>query len=212
MDLKNIRETYKFNSLDELEISDNPFIQFTKWFEAYRKLEVKDSNAMAIATVDAQGIPQNRIVLLKEIRPEGLVFFTNYDSDKGAQLRLNPNISALFFWREQERQVRITGKVRKIEKEESMEYFRTRPHLSKIGAAASNQSKHIESRAALEAKFNAFNEQYPEGTDVPMPSNWGGYIITPELFEFWQGREGRLHDRLLFSKDKNTWNISRIQP
>tara|TARA_B100000768_G_scaffold48432_1_gene47263 strand:+ start:468 stop:1106 length:639 start_codon:yes stop_codon:yes gene_type:complete len=212
MDLKNIRETYKFNSLDELEISDNPFIQFTKWFEAYRKLEVKDSNAMAIATVDAQGIPQNRIVLLKEIRPEGLVFFTNYDSDKGAQLRLNPNISALFFWREQERQVRITGKVRKIEKEESIEYFRTRPHLSKIGAAASNQSKHIESREALEAKFNAFNEQYPEGTDVPMPSKWGGYIITPELFEFWQGREGRLHDRLLFSKDKNTWNISRIQP
>jgi|TARA_B110000037_G_scaffold202669_1_gene245032 pyridoxamine 5'-phosphate oxidase len=212
MDLKNIRETYKFNSLDEQEISHNPFTQFTEWLETYRKLEVKDSNAMAIATVDANGIPQNRIVLLKEIRPEGLVFFTNYESDKGEQLQLNPNISALFFWREQERQVRITGKVRKIEKEESMDYFRTRPHLSKIGAAASDQSKFIQSRAALEDKFNAFNEQYPEGSDVPMPSAWGGYIITPEVFEFWQGREGRLHDRLLFSKDKKSWKISRIQP
>lgn len=211
MDLHNIRESYNFDSLDTDKVNKDPMVQFQNWFEEYKVLNIKDYNAMAISTVN-DGLPESRIVLLKEVREEGFVFYTNYASAKGKALAENPNISALFFWREQERQVRITGKVEKIAPAQSKEYFETRPYLSQIGAAASEQSAPIESREALEKKFNAFTEQYPEGSVVPMPETWGGYIITPVKYEFWQGREGRLHDRLIFSKDKEDWTISRIQP
>lgn len=213
MDLHNIRESYKFDSLEENQAKNNPFDQFKLWFEAYQALGVKDYNAMAIATVNGEGIPENRIVLLKEMRPEGLVFFTNYNSAKGQSLAKNPHISALFFWREQERQVRITGKVEKISREESVNYFNTRPYLSQIGAAASNQSEPISSRSALETKFNDFMKEFPEGTEVPTPDQWGGYLIRPEVFEFWQGREGRLHDRLEYIlSSEDLWETRRIQP
>lgn len=213
MDLYNIRESYKFDSLEENQAKKNPFDQFKSWFEAYQSLGVKDYNAMAIATVNGQGVPENRIVLLKEMRPEGLVFFTNYNSAKGQSLAQNPNLSALFFWREQERQVRITGKVTKISREESVKYFNTRPYLSQIGAAASDQSKPVDSRTALEDKFNSFMKEFPEGTSVPTPEQWGGYLIRPEAFEFWQGREGRLHDRLEYRlSEEGKWYTQRIQP
>ena len=212
MDLHNIRETYKFDSLLESELEQDPFNQFSSWFKSYSALGIKDSNAMAIATVDGEGIPNNRIVLLKSVENGEFIFFTNYGSKKGQDLSQNPNISALFFWREQERQVRIQGTVSKISKAKSEAYFTTRPYLSKIGAAASEQSQPIENREALEAKFNGFQSVHPEGGVVPMPENWGGYAITPVKFEFWQGREGRLHDRIIYDRDGARWHTSRLQP
>ena len=211
MDLHNIRETYNFDSLDTDKLKDSPMDQFQHWFEEYKQLGVKDYNAMAISTVNGD-VPENRIVLLKEIRENGYVFYSNYGSTKGIALEVNPNISALFFWREQERQVRISGKVAKIDEKESKSYFETRPYLSKIGAAASNQSRPIGSRQELEEKFDSFTSKFPEGTDVPMPTEWGGYLIIPERYEFWQGREGRLHDRLVFILEDDHWTIQRIQP
>ena len=211
MDLHNIRETYNFDSLDTDKLKDSPMNQFQHWFEQYKLLGVKDYNAMAISTVSGD-VPESRIVLLKEIRDNGFVFYSNYGSTKGIALEVNPNISDLFFWREQERQVRISGKVVKINEKESKSYFETRPYLSKIGAAASNQSRPIGSRKELEAKFDSFTSKYPNGTAVPMPSEWGGYLIIPNRYEFWQGREGRLHDRLVFILEDDRWNIQRIQP
>ena len=212
MDLHNIRETYKFDSLDEQNLLDEPGDQFKNWLASYQKLGIKDYNAMAIATVDPSGFPENRIVLLKEVRDEGLVFFTNYNSAKGKSIAQSKDVSALFFWREQERQVRISGSVEKIHKEESEAYFSTRPYLSQIGAAASDQSEPIESREALESKFDSFIAKHPEGSPVPMPEGWGGYLIRPTRYEFWQGREGRLHDRLVYTLEEGVWNTHRIQP
>lgn len=212
MDLHNIRETYKFDSLDEQNVLDEPGDQFKNWLASYQKLGIKDYNAMAIATVDPSGFPENRIVLLKEVRDEGLVFFTNYNSAKGKSIAASKAVSALFFWREQERQVRISGSVEKIHKEESEAYFSTRPYLSQIGAAASDQSEPIESREALESKFDSFIAKHPEGSPVPMPEGWGGYLIRPTRYEFWQGREGRLHDRLVYTLEEGVWNTHRIQP
>jgi pyridoxamine 5'-phosphate oxidase len=212
MDLHNIREDYKFDSLLEANLQKNPFDQFKDWFESYQLLRVKDANAMAIATVDGNGIPQNRIVLLKEVRENGLVFYTNYASNKGQQLIKNPNISSLFFWREQERQIRITGTVSRLDEQENDKYFKTRPWLSQIGAAASEQSKQIDDRNALEEKFNTFQQHYPEGSTVPKPESWGGFLISPETFEFWQGRSGRLHDRILYTVKEEEWVTMRLQP
>jgi pyridoxamine 5'-phosphate oxidase len=212
MDLHNIREDYKFDSLLEANLQKNPIDQFIDWFESYQLLRVKDANAMAIATVDGNGIPQNRIVLLKEVRENGLVFYTNYASNKGQQLIKNPNISSLFFWREQERQIRITGTVSRLDEQENDKYFKTRPWLSQIGAAASEQSKPIDDRNALEEKFNTFQQYYPEGSTVPKPESWGGFLISPETFEFWQGRSGRLHDRILYTVKEEEWVTMRLQP
>jgi len=212
MDLHNIRESYKFDSLLESNLESNPFDQFQYWYQSYAELRIKDSNAMAIATVDSQGLPSNRIVLLKAVENDELIFFTNYTSAKGQDLLKNPVVSALFFWREQERQVRIQGKVVRISKEKSEAYFATRPYLSQIGAAASEQSQPIASRAALESKFSEFHMEYPEGSTVPMPENWGGFAIQPLSFEFWQGREGRLHDRIVYMLEGSEWTIRRLQP
>ena len=212
MDLHNIRESYKFDSLLESNLESNPFDQFQHWYQSYAELRIKDSNAMAIATVDYEGFPSNRIVLLKAVENDELIFFTNYASAKGQDLLNNPVVSALFFWREQERQVRIQGKVVRISKEKSETYFATRPYLSQIGAAASEQSKPIASRADLESKFSEFQMEYPEGSTVPMPENWGGFAIQPLSFEFWQGREGRLHDRIVYMLEGSEWTIRRLQP
>ena len=212
MDLHNIRESYKFDSLLESNLQSNPFDQFQYWYSSYTKLRIKDSNAMAIATVDSQGIPSNRIVLLKAVENDELIFFTNYGSAKAKDLLSNPMVSALFFWREQERQVRIQGRVVRITKEKSEAYFATRPYLSQIGAAASEQSQPIANRAALESKFSEFQNKFPEGSTVPMPKDWGGFAIQPISFEFWQGREGRLHDRIVFTLEGCEWTTSRLQP
>jgi pyridoxamine 5'-phosphate oxidase len=212
MDLHNIRESYKFDSLLESNLESNPFDQFQHWYKSYAELRIKDSNAMAIATVDSEGFPSNRIVLLKAVESGEFIFFTNYGSAKGHDLLNNPKVSALFFWREQERQVRVQGKVVRISTEKSKAYFATRPYLSQIGAAASEQSQPIVNRAALEYKFSEFQKQYPEGSTVPMPENWGGFAIQPISFEFWQGREGRLHDRIVYTLEGSEWGTTRLQP
>ena len=212
MDLHNIRESYKFDSLLELNLESNPFDQFQYWYTSYAELRIKDSNAMAIATVDSQGIPSNRIVLLKAVENNEFIFFTNYRSAKAKDLLSNPMVSALFFWREQERQVRIQGRVVRITREKSEAYFATRPYLSQIGAAASEQSQPITNRAALESKFSEFQNKFPEGSTVPMPEDWGGFAIQPISFEFWQGREGRLHDRIVYTLEGHEWTTSRLQP
>ena len=155
---------------------------------------------------------QNRSVLLQEVRKGGFVCYTSYASDKGQQRMENPNISSLFYWREQERQIRITGTVSKLDEQENEKYFKTRPWLSQIGAAASDQSKAIEDRNALEEKFHSFQQNYPGGSAVPKPEAWGGFLISPETFEFWQGRSGRLHDRIIYTMNEGHWVTKRLQP
>ena len=190
MVLRNIRESYNFDSLEESKVNSDPMIQFNHWFTQYRALGIKDYNAMAISTI-RENEPDSRIVLFKrDYRQRASLFIPTIIAPKGSPLSENPKISVLFFWREQERQVRINGVVSKISKQESAAYFEKRPYLSQIGAAASNQSNPIESREALENKFEKFRGTFPEGSKVPIPQDWGGYLIKPMKFEFWQGRRG----------------------
>lgn len=210
-DIHQIRQEYTQNSLDESDVDANPFTQFDTWFEEARKSEVVEPNAMTLATVDADGKPQTRIVLLKGFDEDGFVFYTNQASDKGKEIEENPNVSLCFFWIELERQVRINGTAEKLPREVSEEYFKTRPYMSQIGALASNQSEVVPDRAYLDKKFTSLKEQYSEG-EVPMPETWGGYLVTPEYFEFWQGRRSRLHDRITYSKQDSDWVIKRLSP
>ena len=211
IDLQKIRQEYTQLSLDESEVNTNPFSQFQVWLTEAVKSEVKEPNAMSIATVGTNGKPYNRIVLLKGFDESGFTFFTNHASSKGDEIAANPNIAVCFFWIELERQVRIEGVAEKLSREESEAYFKTRPHLSQIGAHASNQSKEVPNRAYLEEKFNTLAEKYEEG-NVPMPDTWGGYKVTPNYFEFWQGRRSRLHDRIVYSKEGSMWSIKRLSP
>ncbi len=218
MELQNLREEYRYQSLDDNQVLDSPIDQFKQWFSDYQNSGAKDANAMALSTLGEDGFPKTRIVLLKELSELGFVFFTNYQSEKGRQLAEHPKASLLFFWKEHERQVRIEGQVSKIAEEASETYFQSRPYLSKLGALASDQSAAIESRAALEEKFEALQATYPEGGPVPRPAHWGGYALEPIRMEFWQGREGRLHDRIVFERhqgvnsDAPVWIRTRLQP
>lgn len=220
MELQNLREEYRYHSLDDDQLKESPYEQFELWFREYQASGAKDANAMTLSTLGADGFPKSRIVLLKELNPQGFVFFTNYHSDKGQQLSAHPKASLLFFWKEHERQVRIEGEVEKIDEQASETYFQSRPYLSQLGALASDQSAAIESRAALEAKFTELMRRYPEGSRVPRPAHWGGLLLRPVRFEFWQGREGRLHDRMVFEPqasrpngDANSkWHHARLQP
>jgi pyridoxamine 5'-phosphate oxidase len=213
MDLHNVRESYKFDSLLEENLHADPMDQFHFWYEAYKSLQIKDVNAMILSTIGLDGFPKSRVVLLKEVREDEIVFFSNYQSAKGQEIEANPKVSINFFWREHERQVRFQGKATKISADESQKYFVSRPYLSQVGALASDQSEIISSRLALEEKFANFMKQHPEGTQVPMPNHWGGYAIKIESAEFWQGREGRLHDRIKFTRSpEGGWMTVRLQP
>ena len=211
MDLRNVRESYKFDSLEENRLSSNPIEQFKLWYEDYTKLQPKDANAFTLSTIGLDGTPDSRIVLMKELKGQNIIFFTNYHSRKGQSIASNPNVHASFFWKEQERQVLIKGKATKISQEESTEYFHSRPVLSQLGAVASNQSEPIESRTALEEKFDLLKNEYAEKV-VPKPEHWGGYAIEILEIEFWQGREGRLHDRIRFVRNQSLWTYVRLQP
>jgi pyridoxamine 5'-phosphate oxidase len=197
--------------LNENTIDRNPFIQFLQWFNELMKSGVKEPNAMVLATASADGIPSVRTVLLKKFSDEGFVFFTNYESHKAKDLAENPKAELLFSWQELERQVRIKGSVEKISTEESAEYFHSRPTDSQIGAWASKQSSVIPGRKFLEEKFEEMAEKYREG-EIPLPPFWGGYILKPVEFEFWQGRESRLHDRICYRKKDRVWEIVRLSP
>ncbi len=209
-ELKNLRLSYERDQLLESNVSNNPFIQFSLWFDLVLKAEIIEPNAMTIATADKNGMPSARMVLLKGFDETGFTFFTNYGSRKGKELSENPFASVLFWWKEIERQVRIEGKIEKIGREESREYFNVRPLKSRYGALASNQSEVVANREALEKRFSELEKQF--GDNPPMPENWGGYKLIPTRFEFWQGRRDRLHDRICYEKAKDNWKIFRLQP
>jgi pyridoxamine 5'-phosphate oxidase len=208
--LKNMRISYEQDQLLESKISDDPFQQFSYWFDLVVKSNIIEPNAMTIATSTKAGIPSARMVLLKDFDQTGFTFFTNYGSRKGKELLENPFASILFWWREFERQVRIEGKIEKISRKESEEYFNLRPIKSRYGALASDQSEVVENREILEKKFADLEKQF--GDNPPMPENWGGYKLVPNKFEFWQGRRDRLHDRICYEKFNNDWKIFRLQP
>ena len=208
--LKDIRKNYNLDQLLESNVDKDPVRQFKNWFDFVLENEMLEPNAMFLATATKSGIPSGRVVLLKDFDETGFTFFTNYNSRKGKELAENPYASIAFLWLQFERQVRIEGKMEKVSRKESEDYFNVRPIKSRIGALASNQSKLIENREILEKKFNDLEKQFVE--NPPMPENWGGYKLIPNRFEFWQGRENRLHDRIVYEKAQSDWKIYRLQP
>jgi pyridoxamine 5'-phosphate oxidase len=234
MNLSDFREDYRQGTLDRAQLNPSPIAQFESWFQAatgeqsqtrWRKIGIAlfklwsaicnhrppDINAMTLATVDQDGRPSTRTVLLKTLDERGFIFFTNYDSRKGRELTGNPNAALTFFWPELERQVCVAGTVTKLPVAESEAYFKSRPRGSQIGAWASSQSEVVADRATLEARWRELEHKFP-GT-VPLPPNWGGYILRPERIEFWQGRASRLHDRFSYSRQPDgSWKIDRLSP
>ena len=200
------------DKLDELTIDRDPIKQFQKWFAEAVAAKVPLAEAMSLATVDSEGKPKSRMVLLKQVDQDGFVFFTNYRSDKAKELEANPNVALTFHWSQLERQVRIEGVVTKTSVAESQAYFATRPRESQIGAWASPQSSVISGREELEAKQRELEQVY-EGGPVPWPEHWGGFRVQPNRIEFWKGRIGRLHDRLVYERSSDeTWLIVRLAP
>ena len=211
-DIQNIRNEYLAASLSESNVNADPIKQFEKWFNEALKAEVQEPTAMTLATATYDGRPSARIVLLKGFDSNGFVFYTNYLSRKGKEIAKNPLGAAMFFWGTLERQVRIEGTIEKISKEDSAKYFQTRPRESQLGAVASPQSQEIPGREILEKKWQEAEAEYLD-KDIPKPSFWGGYILKPRLIEFWQGRESRLHDRILYKKiDNKNWKKVRLAP
>jgi pyridoxamine 5'-phosphate oxidase len=206
-----LRKDYGQASLGDADVADDPIMQFTRWFEEALRAEVNEPNAMNVATVDASGKPSSRIVLIKQFDARGFTWFTNYASRKGVELAANPHAAILFFWPELERQVRIEGRVERVDAQESESYFHTRPLKSRLAALASAQSAPIASRAALEENYDAVAAQF--GEQPPRPANWGGYRLVPEYLEFWQGRRSRFHDRIVYERQADgTWSRHRLQP
>ena len=234
MNLADFREDYKRGALDRAALDANPIAQFESWFRAaagdeaqsrWRKIGIAlyklwsaicnhrppDTNAMTLATVDQNGKPSTRTVLLKSVDERGFIFFTNYDSRKGRELADNPNAALTFFWPDLERQVCVAGMITKLPVAESETYFKSRPRGSRIGAWASNQSEPLPDRAALEAKWRELERKF--SNEIPLPPNWGGYILRPERIEFWQGRPSRLHDRFSYARQADgSWKIERLSP
>ena len=197
--------------LTEENINKNPFKQFEIWFEEAKKIGLKDPNAMNVASATKSGIPSSRMVLLKAYSEEGFIFYTNYTSRKSGEILDNPIVALNFFWDALERQIRIEGEIKKVGKEVSDAYFNSRSRLSQLGAHASNQSQIIENYEELTDKLNSFDEKYKD-KDIPRPDHWGGFIVIPRTIEFWQGHDGRLHDRLKFEKENTNWVLKRLSP
>jgi len=210
--LADLRQEYKKHQLSEDMVLSDPITQFNVWFQEALKGGVIEPNAFVLATVGDDNRPSARVLLLKGVENGGCVFYTNYGSQKSKELVANPQASMCFLWLELERQVRISGAVSKISREESDIYFHSRPRESQIGAWVSPQSQVIHSRQELESRLETFSHSFKDG-EVPLPDNWGGYILYPDEIEFWQGRPNRLHDRILYSKsDDNSWKIQRLAP
>lgn len=205
--------TMTTRTLDESDLIDDPIELFRRWFDEAARAGMPQVNAMTLATVDGDGRPSARTVLLKGVDDRGFQFFTNYESRKAAELEANPNAALVFLWIPLERQVRVTGAVARLTPEESDAYFATRPRGSQVGAWASQQSQPLASRDELEQRWQRLEDQY--GHDpVPRPDHWGGYLVTPREIEFWQGRENRLHDRFAYTRaaDGHGWERTRLQP
>jgi len=210
--LENLRQEYRLEKLSENEVAKSPVLQFNKWFKEALAANLHEPNAMTLATTSIDRKPSARIVLLKGFDEKGFVFFSNYLSAKGKEIAKNPVVALVFYWGELERQVRIEGTVEKLSKEESDRYFQSRPKESQIGALVSQQSQVIPNRTDLENKWAEAQSHFADKI-VPKPAYWGGYLVKPTLVEFWQGRQSRLHDRIVYKKaDKQTWKISRLAP
>jgi pyridoxamine 5'-phosphate oxidase len=211
MKLHSIRTEYKYAELTKSSIDKNPLKQFEHWLNDALNAKVTEPTAMTVATVGNDVFPDSRIVLLKDFNENGMTFFTNYNSNKGMSIEKNPAVGLHFFWPELERQIRISGFAIKTSDEVSDHYFYSRPVLSQIAAVISNQSSKIPSREFLLERFESFKNN-SSGEIIKRPKNWGGFLVTPVKFEFWQGRESRLHDRILYEKENNNWLISRLAP
>ncbi len=210
--IADIRKDYMLRTLDESEVDNNPFNQFTKWWGEAIDSKIEEVNAMTVSTVTQENKPAARICLLKGYDENGFVFYTNYMSAKGSEIANNSNVCLLLFWKELERQVRIDGIATKVDTAESDEYFCSRPVGSRIGAWCSPQSQVIEGRHILEENVRKYTEKFKDTEDVPRPPHWGGYRIKPVTIEFWQGRSSRLHDRILYTAEGNKWRIQRVAP
>jgi pyridoxamine 5'-phosphate oxidase len=206
-----LRHDYVTQGLRRSELDPNPFKQFAAWFTAAVESGIRDVNAMALATATADGRPSVRIVLLKGFGQEGFTFFSNYDSQKGRELAANPYAELVIYWPQLERQVRVGGTVEKTSREDSQRYFHSRPVGSQLGAWVSRQSEVIDGRRVLDARLTEMTERFGAG-EIPLPPHWGGYRLTPDTIEFWQGRPNRLHDRFRYSRSADTWEIDRLAP
>jgi pyridoxamine 5'-phosphate oxidase len=209
--ISHLRREYSHSTLDESSVGPDPIALFTEWLDQALKAELPEPNAMTVATATAAGVPSARVVLLRGYDERGFVFFTDYRSQKGVELSANPRTALVFYWSALDRQVRIVGSAAKIAREESEAYFRTRPRGSRLGAWISHQSQVIPSRRLLDSKVPELEQRFP-GDDIPLPPYWGGFRVTPESVEFWQGRESRLHDRIRFLRQGDQWRIERLSP
>ena len=206
-----LRKEYTRAGLKESDVVPDPVEQFRRWFDEALGADLHEPNAMTVATATPDGRPSARVVLLKGLDERGFVFYTNYEGRKGRELEENPRAALLFYWGEFERQVRIEGAVSRVSKDESDRYYASRPRGSRLGALASEQSRVVEGREVLEGRIKRLEQEY-EGSDVPRPAFWGGYRVEPEVVEFWQGRENRLHDRIVYRREDGGWKSERLQP
>ncbi|MDE3235072.1 MAG: pyridoxamine 5'-phosphate oxidase [Bacteroidota bacterium] len=210
--IADIRKDYILQSLNEADVAANPIEQFARWWEDAIKSEIDEVNAMTVATATKEGVPAARIILLKGFDERGFIFFTNYQSAKGNEIADNPQVALLFFWKELERQIRISGTIEKIGAKDSDDYFQSRPAGSRLGAWSSPQSTVIESRQVIEDNYARYEQQFDNG-NIPRPPHWGGYLVKPQKIEFWQGRSSRMHDRLLYSLQADgQWKLERLAP
>ena len=211
-DLSDFRKEYNAGELSKSGMKYNPMLQFEQWMEDAIQFGMPEPNAMILATSTLEGKPSARCVLLKESNERGFVFFTNYQSRKGRELNANPFAALVFDWHEMERQIRIEGHVEKLSEKESDVYFHSRPISSQIGAWASPQSQIIDSRETLDNSFRQYEKKLIDYPSIPRPSYWGGFIVIPYLIEFWQGRPNRLHDRIVYYRNDENWQINRLAP
>lgn len=210
-ELQDAREDYQKDNLRKSDVASNAMDQFNRWFEEHKKTNQKDFNAMVLSTVGLNNRPSSRVVLLKGISKGGFEFYTNYQSHKGHDIDVNNSVSLVFYWPELERQVRVSGKAHKLSSEESDEYFASRPKGSQIGAWTSPQSQVVANREALEKRKEEFEKKFED--KVERPENWGGYRVMPDSMEFWQGRNDRLHDRIIYTEQQSGgWEIKRLAP